>query len=248
MGMGDDIMLTAEARVVRQSIGLPAKVAYWSEIFDGNPDISRTEGLPLQNRPGHRPYHLGAVRTQYGTKVIFNPAFRVAPGALYGVSPVAHEKVVIEPNYKPDFIGINKDWGWEKYEAVVAKMGADCFVQLGPPGVRRLEGVEYVETPTFRDALNHLAGSRGYLGPEGGLHHAAGALALPAVVIFGGHTPPTVTGYGWSNHHNLASEDAGCGHMFPCGHCRQAMESITVESVLKALAASLRLKERPWIK
>lgn len=226
-------MLTAEAWAVRNAIGIPAKVAYWSEVFEGNPNVSRTEGFPLQNRPGHRPYHLGAVRTQHGNKAIYNPNFRAVPGELYGVTPRLHGKIVIEPNFKPDFFADNKDWGWERYQALVETVGPGEFLQLGAPGVRRLTGVEQVKTAFFRAALDWLAGARLFVGGDGGLHHAAAAMRLPAVVIFGGLVHPRTLGYDF--HINLASEDAGCGHMFPCQHCRKAMEAITVEQVAAAI-------------
>lgn len=230
MGWGDDIMLTAEARAVRKSLGVPAMVSYWSPIFDANPDISASDGFPLENRPGRRPYHLGAVRTKRGTKVVFNPHYRASPGIL-SVKPVRHGKILIEPNCKRDFFKDNKDWGFDRYQSVVNRMWPAEFVQVGNEG-RVLQGVQFIRTETFMDALPYLAGAKMYIGPEGGLHHAAAALGVPGVVIFGGHTHPDTTGY--QIHINLASDDAGCGSMFDCEHCRRAMDGISVEAVIEA--------------
>jgi hypothetical protein len=232
MGWGDDIMLTAEARAVKKALGVPAKVCYWSPIFDGNKDITMGRGFPLENKPGKRPYHLGAVKVGGHTKVIFNPHYKAVPGHIQ-VGPVSHGKILIEPNCKKYFFKDNKDWGFEKYQAVVDRMDAE-FLQVGAEG-KVLERVEFVRTKSFMDALPYLAGAKMYLGPEGGLHHAAAALGIPGVVIFGGLTHPRTTGY--DIHINLHSYDAGCGHMFDCEHCRRAMDAISVEEVIEACRA-----------
>lgn len=246
MGFGDDLLLTAEARAVKRALGIRSMPTYWSEVFDHNPNLLRPGCLhdpkepiwPIKdNRIGHRPYHLGAVKVEYnghsGTKVIFNPHFKACPGEVYGINlrEDVWAQIILEPNYKPDIFGANKDWGWSKYEAVANHFAPDC-AQLGPEGTPTLPDVPLIETPTFRDAMDVLSTASLYIGPEGGLHHAAAALGIPAVVIFGGHTPPSVTGY--DGHINLASDDAGCGHMFPCDHCRRAMDGISVESVIEA--------------
>src|SRR5262249_52788187 len=92
-----------------------------------------------------------------------------------------------------------------------------------------------VVTATFRDALCILSLARLYVGPEGGLHHAAAALGVPAVVIFGGFSSPRATGYPW--HSNIAAPGKPCGSIAYCAHCREAMASITVERVLEAARA-----------
>src|SRR5262249_3229320 len=90
---------------------------------------------------------------------------------------------------------------------------------------------------TFRDALCVLSLARLYIGPEGGLHHAAAALGVPAVVIFGGFNSPKATGYAW--HSNIVAPGEPCGTVAYCLHCRDAMKSITVERVLNAARAEL---------
>lgn len=241
MGFGDDLMLTAQARMVKKSLGVPALVKYWSEVFEGNPDISATSGFFLDNYPGHRPYHLGAVATPAGRKFIFNPNFRARPGHLHGIKPVEIGEVVIEPNYKPEIFGANKDWGWENYQDVVNSMRLHV-VQVGPVGTKILDNVQHVVTPTFRNACEVLAGAKLYVGSEGGLHHAAAALGIPAVVIFGGHTPPWLTGY--EGHINLVGPDPGCGNMYPCDHCRRAMDAIKVDMVVSSMKLLMGAKNR----
>jgi hypothetical protein len=74
-----------------------------------------------------------------------------------------------------------------------------------------------------------------YVGHEGGLHHAAAAVRLPAVVIFGGFITPAVTGY--AEQVNLTApglgvaHPLGCGRRVDCPHCADAIAQITPELV-----------------
>jgi ADP-heptose:LPS heptosyltransferase len=96
----------------------------------------------------------------------------------------------------------------------------------------RLRGVRQIRTLTFRDAVAVLKNSALYIGPEGGMHHAAAAVDVPGVVLFGGFIPPSVTGY--DTHTNLVGSDYFCGSFTACKHCADAMNSISIETVLKA--------------
>jgi ADP-heptose:LPS heptosyltransferase len=77
-----------------------------------------------------------------------------------------------------------------------------------------------------------LSRAIGYLGPEGGMHHASAAVGVPAVVIFGGYISPKVTGY--EGHINLfTGTGLGCGNSQPC-EC-SCMAGITVGRVCEAV-------------
>ena len=126
----------------------------------------------------------------------------------------------------------NKDWGWARWQALVRLRRDVDWVQLGPPGTRLLDGARLVATADFRTACALLSGARAAVLPEGGLHHAAAALRVPAVVIFGGMTSPANTGY--ETHVNLFETMGGaspCGQRLPCDHCARAMAAITPEAV-----------------
>jgi ADP-heptose:LPS heptosyltransferase len=94
--------------------------------------------------------------------------------------------------------------------------------------------VRLIVTEDFRTACAVLARAKAYVGHESGLHHAAAAVGVPGVVIFGGYTPIEVTGY--PMHRNLgASMEDACGSRQPCDHCAAWMERITPEQVLAEL-------------
>ncbi len=89
-----------------------------------------------------------------------------------------------------------------------------------------------IKTRSFREALAVLSRAALYVGPEGGLHHGAAALNVPAVVIFGGYISPRTTGY--DDHVNIFTGDVACGRMQPCEHCKEAMSRITADQVFRS--------------
>lgn len=110
-------------------------------------------------------------------------------------------------------------------------------VQLGPRSTTILTGRRHVVTETIREAAAVLSTARAAVLPEGGLHHLAAAMRLPAVVLFGGFISPKSTGY--SMHRNLFTGKVACGNRRPCDHCAQAMAAISPESVFEELQTML---------
>ncbi len=264
MGLGDEIMVTGEARRVHESGDTRPVVVLdrhgrprWHPLWQANPRIAppgaNAAGQRVQtiiNGPGCRPYvdyarmaaEFAALfpRRAFATKVR-DPrlpwrytGWRCAPGELACVDPIAARGyVVIEPHVKAN-ASPNKAWPWARWQALVHSLrwARHPYVQLGPRGTRRLAGVAFIETPTFPDAARALSGAAALITTEGGLHHAAAALGVPAIVIFGGMTSPANTGY--AAHVNLFEPMDGaspCGQRVPCAHCRAAMARITVERV-----------------
>ena len=163
-------------------------------------------------------------------------SWRAHPGELFQVPRREPGRyVVIEPHIKAN-ASPNKDWGWARWQALVNLRRDLDWVQPGPPGTRVLDGARHAATADFRAACGLLAGARAAVLPEGGLHHAAAALDLPAVVIFGGMTAPANTGY--DSHVNLFEPMNGaspCGRRVACGHCARAMAAIRPAAVAEQL-------------
>lgn len=152
--------------------------------------------------------------------------------------------ILIEPNVPwKKSVAPNKDWGLKRYQGVVDRLKAEGYeiVQTNH-GRDRLDGVRTISTPTFRHALAALSRARLAILPEGGLHHGAAALGIPAVVLFGGFIPPAVTGY--DMHINLTGDVEACGSLRPCKHCREAMDNISVEQVYDAARYQLAIKRQ----
>lgn len=192
---------------------------------------------------------------QEGNRWVFNRDFRVIPGEFY-FQPYEHEAVellrlprkfiVIEPHAKRHLqmraaYLANKEWPFRQYQSVVDAMvaGGHAIVQFVYGSAPRLRNVWTLQTPNFRAAAAILARAELVITTEGGMHHAAAALGVPAVVLFGGWLPPAILGY--DMHINLTGgETEACGSLTPCAHCRAAMERISVDEVLEATHRQLR--------
>jgi ADP-heptose:LPS heptosyltransferase len=166
--------------------------------------------------------------------------FKCIPGEVFLTEDELDVKkqvgVVIEPRTKGK---PNKQWPIDRYQEVADQLVAEGYTvsQLCAPNTAALlKGVQKIVTRSFRHALGALSKAQLYLGCEGGLHHGAAAVNVPAVVIFGGFIGPETTGY--DNHHNIAVPPA-CGSQQRCAHCERVMASITTEEVLKAAKEQL---------
>jgi len=258
MGLGDEIMVTGEARRRQGRDPRPVAVrgrdgrARWHPLWAGNRRMATPEQVAagvdaqwIENGPGARPYiDYAAMRRDFAGVYPGRPfttkvrdarlpwrftAWRAMPGELPWVAPAARGGyIVVEPGLKPG-ASPNKQWGWARWQALALglRLTGHAWVQLGPAGTPTLDGVARMVTPTFAEACAALAGAAAAVLPDGALHHAAAALGIPAVVIFGGYTAPANLGYG--GHVNLFDPAGGrgpCGQRVACDHCAAAMSAI----------------------
>lgn len=255
IGLGDQLIASGLARGAaergkRIAFGDGKKIRWdknSAEIFRGNKNIA-TPGSERANDIEWVPFFQGSrlYNTHSHNKWNWNYDFKCIPGEII----FTPEEVEFAKSVRPGFILIepnvpwwksvapNKDWGRNKYQAVADSLFAEGrdVVQFGA-GRDRLKNVRIIETRSFRMACAALSRARMAILPEGGLHHAAAAVGIPAVVLFGGFIPPQVTGY--QTHVNLTGGATACGSLTKCQHCRDAMEAITVEEVLASCRAIL---------
>lgn len=216
----------------------------WHAAWQGNPKIAgRAENVfkpnNVVNAPGARPYIAAKTDRRWTWREWECPAGEIylsdaerAFAAQY--SPI----VILEPNVKAR-ASPNKDWGWVRWNKLAWLMlhAGIRPVQLGPRGTRLLQDGRLIETNDFRRAAAVLARAKALVSTEGGLHHAAAALGVPAIVIFGGYISPRQTGY--AAHVNFFTGGEPCGMRIACDHCREAMARITPEEVFERLRALL---------
>lgn len=270
MGFGDEIMASAAARRLGQSdprarivIGDGRREVWRAEsaaIFAGNPRVTRLADVRrgervrwLRHYYGHRPY-LDYARSEPGRRQAFVVS-RVEPGELYFTAAERRAAAVrlegarqgrplvaIEPHV--DF-GATKDWGWRRWQALVDALGRSVTFVQPDYGKPLLDGVIGL-AGTFRGFAALLEQCDAYVGPEGGLHHAAAAVGCPAVVLFGGRLAPAITGY--AGHENLYVDgpQSPCGMIADCPHCRACFAAIAVDAVAAAVRRQMvRRPERP---
>lgn len=259
MGLGDNLMATglargAQARGKRIAFGDGRKII-WDhhsrDIFQNNPNIA----LPgTERRPDVAwiPFYKGSrIYNRKGPddRWIWNMDFRPTPGEIiFSESEKCDGRrfgrgfVLIEPNVETwKQVAPNKDWGFDRYQVVADRLrNIGCRVMQFHhiSGRPKLDRVEVALTHSFRDALAIMSHAALYVGPEGGLHHGAAAVGIPAVVLFGGFIPPQVTGY--STHTNLTGGAEACGRYTPCQHCKEAMAAIAEDEVIASAERHLQ--------
>jgi ADP-heptose:LPS heptosyltransferase len=192
---------------------------------------------------------------QVGDRWIWNYEFKVQPGEFFfstGDQMVVDKLrlpkhfIVVEPHCKRHIALrggylANKEWKFQNYQEAVNALWAEGHkvVQFVYGSVPRLRNAYHIETLNFRSAAAILARASAFIGAEGGMHHAAAALNVPGVTIFGGWLPPAVLGY--DTHINLTGgETEACGLLKPCAHCAAALQRITPDEVIDAAHAILK--------
>lgn len=268
MGYGDELMAAGQAQRVYEAdpsrrVAICDRVGdvRWHPVWEHNPIVARPEevaaGEPvhrIRNGVGCRPY-IRSLTVESGLRCTdwrardHRPVLHLTDeerkrgrrDLARAMKRTRRPVVILEPSIKAQS-SPNKQWGAERYAAVVAACSEIQFVQMLHEGIDPIAGVATVWTASFREACAVLAAADGYLGPEGGLHHAAAALNVAAVVLFGGFISPETTGY--PDHVNLADTGPGspCGCWKPCPHCRAAMDRISVDAVMAAVRHRLAME------
>lgn len=250
MGLGDWLMAAGEARRVHYATGKRVVimssrgVPQWSPVFEGVPYIARQADPTCErviSASGQRPYIRGKfpLKWQWQAYQPLPAEIAFKPAELERAQPY-HGAILIEPNVK-DIGHRNKAWPWHLWRDVVDRILAGELgrtmrvVQCVHPGADRMSGCEFVETPSFRDALAVLSVCRSAVLPEGGLMHGAAAVGVPAVVLFGGFISPKVTGYALHRNIYTGQTELGCGRRMNCPCCTAAMQRITPAMVLANL-------------
>lgn len=247
MGMGDEIMAAAQAKVINIRTGKLVVIVdrlnrvRTHEVWYRNPRITsqpkNTNYVTLMNGPHVRPY----IQVEGSTRFVWKPWDRV-PGEIYLTDEEIEfgkrfggNKILIEPNVKIGSSG-NKSWLWDRWQRLVDMTGWS-FIQVGAVGTRKLNNVEYVQTDSFRQACAVLHCCRSFVGVEGGFHHAAAAFGVPSVVLWSEFISPDITGY--DTQRNIRHAGEACGSRVPCLGCLTSMSNISVDEVVVALEETL---------
>jgi ADP-heptose:LPS heptosyltransferase len=234
---------------------------YWSEVFENNPFIKQIDEQANQlvcipEMPGLRQYidYENSEVNNDGniTRFCWKEGFKAPKGEIYFSLQEKAEAaaialrlptnfIVVEPNVAQKPYQNRKSWPFDRWQSVIESLSGEFhFVQFSQP---ILEGVIHLETPTFRQAAAMLSVSGGLVSTDGGLHHASAALGIPAVVLWGHYSSPTVLGY--DDHINLRKASGiGCGYTYgDCPECDGSLDAIEVDEVIAAIRRMVN--ERP---
>lgn len=239
MGLGDEIMALGCAERIFEQSGRPVSILTMTEsprdhdIWHGNPAWIHKGGKRYIDGGGSRPYIKGWRNKQ----ALFNLDYRARAGRVVLtaqdralVADLKPPYAVVSPELKKG-ASPNKDWGKSNWEQVIKDFPCPVYQLCPDEKTKPIAGAIPYRTPTVRAALAAIEKAALVMAAEGGTHHMAASMRVPAVVVFGSFVPPTVTGYDF--HYNIAVEtDEGyCGRWQPCAHCQKALASIKPETV-----------------
>lgn len=245
--LGDNLMLSHLAREWKRCRPGSRVVleTNWPELFQGNPNVDlavRSKVALRYRRPGYR------IERETRTHILDQLAESV------GLPPTAERRVemfltpaeveaatrglpqpyvAVCPVGKRTVAGNRKDWGVERFQAVVDQCPGVDFVQIGSPADPLLRGVADRRGLPIRVSAAVLAGARRALVLEGGLMHLAQAVGTPAVVIYGGTVAPEVSAY--PEHTNLVVR-APCG---PCFRSHGRLEDCRTMACMQRISPGL---------
>lgn len=261
MGVGDALMATGEVRELRENNSSTKFIigdgnrSYWNDVFNYNPYIIRGSEINnhkkviwIKNYEGNRPYrnygdHLS--KDKYNWKKNFKPKKgefffseienSIAKKTISTIKrKIGQKKIIfIEPHIKKRLGYENRDWGLDKWQTVVSELSNYyAFIQVTYEDRETIKGCININGLNFRSSAAILAKCDLFIGPEGGMHHAAAATDRKAVVIFGGHISPNITGY--NNHKNLYIDHpmSPCGNKYFCKHCQECLDKIKTENMV----------------
>ena len=265
MGWGDTILAAGQAqRLYDEAPDLGpitlldgAGAIRWQPIWLNNPAIRQPRSAPppmvrtLRTGHGYLPYLNYPYSGETGWT--FSPTWKASDhrGKIYltpeeivlgvTVSDSFGPYILLEPSGM-DRKNRNRCWPsdhWWQLSAVLRSLAPLNVVQLDHPAVDALPNVPRIAHDGFRQACGVLASATLFVGPEGGLAHAAAALGIPSVILWGGCISCDVLGY--PEHVNLVFDhpQTPCGSPKPCDHCQLAWSTLSVPYVVEQVMGVL---------
>ncbi len=184
----------------------------------------------------------GLTARDYECEMYFSTDEEEAVNRLQESLKIATNFVVIEPHSNSQWFGDLREWPFERWERVVEWLSDRNYpvVQIGEGGSSVLRGaIDITGRTSFREAVLLMKRAQLFLGQEGGLMHAANAVNVPSVIVWGGLTMPEFAGY--SKHTILCTrvDCAPCGLRGNCPHDKKCLTTVESADVISAVSGTL---------
>lgn len=244
-------MLTAVARAARQT-GRPVSILTdLPQIWRGNADPVRVEtGVARWHYACRRGWirasitHLAYDSRRADRHIAQQMADHLELTLPVGWRPVLNlaagernrRRIVMQNSCRgARYSSPTKEWAQSAWQQLIHQLPGCEWVQLGTPLDPPLSGVRDLRGRTsLAEAAELMASAACFVGLESGLMHLAAAVETPAVIIYGGRTRPSQTGYPQHRHVTRQPPCAGCGLHDGCPHANACM-AIPAEEVAAAV-------------
>tara|TARA_Y100000310_G_C20540422_1_gene742998 strand:+ start:70 stop:906 length:837 start_codon:yes stop_codon:yes gene_type:complete len=138
-------------------------------------------------------------------------------------SDICREKfIAIEPHTKDEYT-VNKSYPFDKWQKVVNDLLNHVkIVQVGQKTDKILNGcIDMTGSTSFREAAAIISEAELFIGPEGGLMHAANAADTLSVVVITGFIHPRMTCYSENKNLWVGRHHGPCGLKSECENCKK---------------------------
>jgi len=139
----------------------------------------------------------------------------------------------------------NKNWGGENFRQVSARLkAAGRIVQFGLESDPALDcDLDLRGQLPVREAVATLAACALFVGQPGFLMHAAAAVEVPAVIVYGGFEAPWQSGYAWNRNLFTQLDCSPCWLTTACPYGKACLARITPDQVAEAAVELLGGKD-----
>lgn len=249
-------MLTAVARAARHA-GRPISILTdWPAVWSGNSDAEfvatgiqrwhyakRRSWIPpveihhlvTSNFASRHLAQQAADRLGLTLPENWRPVFRFAQRTR------APHRIVFQLSCRgARYTAVTKEWALYRWQELLARFAASHeLIQLGTPLDPAIShAVDLRGRTSLAEAAAWMDSAAVFIGLESGLTHLAAATGVPAVIIQGGRTAPTLTGYPWHRHLTRTPACAGCALNSGCPHDHICLD-IPVDEVESAVRQAL---------
>ncbi len=257
-GIGDELMLTAIARAARLQ-GKPF------HVLTNLPELWRDNRDPLSVQSDVARWFYARTRGWIKTPITHLAYETTRHGRHIAQQMADHVQVTLPPGWQPQVPAIKrgarvpgrvvlqnscrgaryacttKEWSYQKWQELAGGLAGRELIQIGTPSDPVIQGARDLRGRTsLYEAGELIATSAVFVGLESGLMHLAAAVGTPAVIVYGGRTLPTQTGYPFHHHVTRTPECAGCGLSDGCPYALKCLADISVAEVLERVQRVLQ--------
>ncbi|MFO1451971.1 MAG: glycosyltransferase family 9 protein [Opitutaceae bacterium] len=236
-GLGDELLLTAVVNAARNQ-GRPL------HVLTERPEVWRHNSDPASVQTGvdrwfyaqrrkwirtridhlaydhHRTEHIAVQMAAKAGVTLpdgWTPVFPIAP------VPQARQRrtLVLHTSCRgARYAAETKEWPFARWQELAAQLAPEFrLIQLGTPDDPVLhEAIDRRGATSLVEAARCLAEAGAFVGLESGLMHLAAATGTPAVILYGGRTLPSQTGYPQHLHLRTPTPCTPCGLDRGCPH------------------------------